>query len=65
MTCYTEEVIYAAALQVVRDVQNEDYTGIFELFENLPMNKLVGFLSEEQAVALREKWGVAEVDWAQ
>ena len=65
MDCYTEELIYAAALQVVRDVQNEDYTGIFELFENLPMNKLAGFLPEEQAVALREKWGVAEVAWAQ
>ena len=53
---YTEELIYAVAAQIYRDIENEDYTAIFELLENLDAEKLEYYLPEEVADSLAEKW---------
>jgi len=63
MTCYTEELINEALKQIVEDVVNGDITAIEELLQNVTADRLAAFLSEEKAVALKEKWNVAQVDW--
>jgi hypothetical protein len=43
-----EELIYAVAAQIYRDIENEDYTAIFELFERVDPKLLEAFLPDEK-----------------
>lgn len=65
MTCYTEELIDEVLKQIVEDVGNGDVTAIEELLQGISSPRLLGYLQEEKATALCEKWGVVEVDWTQ
>jgi hypothetical protein len=65
MTCYTEELIDEVLKQIVEDVGKGDITAIEELLQNVTAPRLLGYLPEEKADALREKWDVVEVDWTQ
>jgi hypothetical protein len=63
MNCYTEELIDLALEQIVEDVGRGDITAIEELLQNVTASRLLGYLPEETALALREKWSVVDVDW--
>jgi hypothetical protein len=56
MTCYTEELLDATLEQIIKDVRIGDFTAIHELLQNVEAPYLEGFLNEEVAGELRQKY---------